>query len=1267
MHPNTKSLLQRLTASSAVGALFLLSATALFAQEAPKPQTPNPKQTDTEMIELSPFVVNSSKDEGYAATSSLAGTRLNTQLKDIASAIQVVTPQFMKDTGATNISQLLVYTTNTETGGLGGNYLAGGDADSINRALSQPQRATRVRGLAEADLTRDFFLTDIGLDAYNIENVDIQRGPNSILFGLGSPAGIINSNLKAPNLDHDSFYVELRGGSNSMRRETADADIALIKNELGVRIIGMDQSTKFDQKYKFDRQHRLFLSGRWEPKLGEGTFTQITANYEQGKTDANRPQPIPPQDAVTPFFVTNKAVNADPNNQWWDTYHQNYPGAGSNWWDNVGVIYGDPNSSVIGVPGAPFQGMRNRGNLAQVDGGPIQWGDWNSLKINGQNIDSGNPLGQAATFANNAYLTGVIKSYTDAGKTFSGFGGYNAYRIMDPRIFNFYTSDLEGPNAGQQEKFRNITGNVRQTYLHNLIGWEVAYTKETLEDSWQSLLDRTGAVSIEVNGTFRDGTTNPNLGRPYFIGKPRGNITDKDREAFRATVFGKIEFKRFFGEDAMLSKILGESTFTGVASDQRASYLSRDYQQNRLVPNTATGGYVETNDLWGYYYIGNDVRPAASASGLNITGLTAVHTPPSSLTFYAQQPPLSTSRYSTNQVQSVSNAGLSWLYTGADASRSETSNRSFVWQGKMLWGTVYPLFGWRSDSYRADKKPAINGNGGVFQDPNYASAPDPYSPLWTYDYQATKTGDTSASHSIVDQKSKSYGLVLALPEFIRKKLPYDTDIRLGYNKASNFNPTSTTTDAYGKQNPYQSGETKDYSLMIDTFNGKLSLRITKYKTAQANVPFDIPGGQRLIGDGVQRFLNGMMKEVYYDGATWTGGVKNALTGSFSSTLGQRLQATPEWLINNWFFGTSTNWKTDPTANTPIGPDWASHKADLINQPLHIRAAALDPSYLAAFRAYGSDWKSPAVQNNAPAAAWQPPLNVDELNYRLWWFTSQPDSRWFGPLGADLAQGIGLNRNYSEQNKWGFWNYDTRSFSALSDRQSNGMEYEMTYNPKPNWRITLNASKTEAVATNIATAFNAVLQKYANVFNNGWDSATANLFISYWDRTGWANSDTWGMKNTEDFGQYMQTNTIANVQTAIAGTGKSLSQIRKWRWNAISSYDFTTGKLRGVTVGGAIRYEDKGIIGYGPKYLPSLDVWISDIDHPYYVNANYHLDLWAGYRRKIRGNIDWNVQLNLYNVGLQRRLVATAAQPDGSIAEARINDGLKWELSTGFKF
>ena len=65
-------------------------------------QTPTvpaePEEKEEQVVELSPFEVTSDQDRGYAATSSLAGSRINTQLRDVGSAITVVTAEFMKDT-----------------------------------------------------------------------------------------------------------------------------------------------------------------------------------------------------------------------------------------------------------------------------------------------------------------------------------------------------------------------------------------------------------------------------------------------------------------------------------------------------------------------------------------------------------------------------------------------------------------------------------------------------------------------------------------------------------------------------------------------------------------------------------------------------------------------------------------------------------------------------------------------------------------------------------------------------------------------------------------------------------------------------------------------------------------------------------------------------------------------------------------------------------------------------------------------------------------
>src|ERR1700712_508696 len=182
-----KNLRKHLTAFA-----FIASAWPLVAQtQSPPPATQPGKPLEEEAIVLSPFEVSSRRDTGYQATETLAGTRIRTDLKDVASSIQVITKEFLQDVGATNTGTLLQYTTNGEVAGTRGTYLGQGTGTSVDETanLRNPSTANRVRGLAAADNTRDFFITDIPWDSFNVDRIDLQRGPNAILFGLGSPAG----------------------------------------------------------------------------------------------------------------------------------------------------------------------------------------------------------------------------------------------------------------------------------------------------------------------------------------------------------------------------------------------------------------------------------------------------------------------------------------------------------------------------------------------------------------------------------------------------------------------------------------------------------------------------------------------------------------------------------------------------------------------------------------------------------------------------------------------------------------------------------------------------------------------------------------------------------------------------------------------------------------------------------------------------------------------------------------------------------------------
>jgi len=223
-----------------------------------------PPGDDEDVIVLSPFVVESTEDTGsYRANSTLAGSRIKTELRDIASPLSVVTSQFLRDTGANNNLDLLTYTTSTEVGGLFGNWGGFGNAQGVSDrgALLSPSTNTRVRGLDTADNTRNFMLTDIPWDSYNTDRVEIQRGPNSILFGVGSPAGIINANTITARFDGNSGRVENQVGKYGSVRWVADYNLELVKDVLAIRAAGLANDQKFRQEPAFNDDRRGYVTG----------------------------------------------------------------------------------------------------------------------------------------------------------------------------------------------------------------------------------------------------------------------------------------------------------------------------------------------------------------------------------------------------------------------------------------------------------------------------------------------------------------------------------------------------------------------------------------------------------------------------------------------------------------------------------------------------------------------------------------------------------------------------------------------------------------------------------------------------------------------------------------------------------------------------------------------------------------------------------------------------------------------------------------------
>ena len=263
-------------------------------------------EDDEDLYTLSPFTIDESETVGYLATSTLAGTRIKTDLKDLGASISVVTEEFMNDVGATDAGTLLSYIGGAEVGGYQGNF-AGGTEQAQSRVYlteerTNPQRNQRIRGLGDADLTRGFFLTDMPFDSYNTERVTVSRGPNSLLFGIGSPGGVINNATKQAIQNNDFGELGVRFDNYGSWRATLDYNKSLIEDKLAIRVALLEETLEYKQDPAFEDQSRIYAALDWVIFESDSALTRLRVNFEDGKQEGSPVEVLPPTVAYHNWF-----------------------------------------------------------------------------------------------------------------------------------------------------------------------------------------------------------------------------------------------------------------------------------------------------------------------------------------------------------------------------------------------------------------------------------------------------------------------------------------------------------------------------------------------------------------------------------------------------------------------------------------------------------------------------------------------------------------------------------------------------------------------------------------------------------------------------------------------------------------------------------------------------------------------------------------------------------------------------------------------------
>src|SRR6478672_9934355 len=159
----------------------------------------------------------------YGVKATSTATKTPTDIRNIPQALSVISSAQIADQQVRSVGDLLLFVP-------GASYNSGeGNRDTLV-----------LRGNSS---TADFFVDGVRDDVqyfrdfYNVERVEVLKGPNAMIFGRGGGGGILNRVLKKPTLSPSRGFSSSADGWGGVRF-TGDVDQPL-SGTVGVRLNGM--------------------------------------------------------------------------------------------------------------------------------------------------------------------------------------------------------------------------------------------------------------------------------------------------------------------------------------------------------------------------------------------------------------------------------------------------------------------------------------------------------------------------------------------------------------------------------------------------------------------------------------------------------------------------------------------------------------------------------------------------------------------------------------------------------------------------------------------------------------------------------------------------------------------------------------------------------------------------------------------------------------------------------------------------------------------
>lgn len=222
-----------------------------------------PASGNDEVVQLNPFVVQSSGADRYHEDESSTGSIITMKRNDLPMDISIIGANLIEDLGLYNPDDLGSVLPGVSSDQ---NANSNGGGDNTTYLLRAFSSVPRWNGFAPGGRLYD--MTDV-------ERVEVIKGPNSVLYGQTSPGGIINFVSKRPLFKKRANFLGTAGNYDTQR---AQMDITgPISKSFAFRLPASYRTGKNDIDYNWDRRSVVAPSVLW--RMGRSTELFVETEY----------------------------------------------------------------------------------------------------------------------------------------------------------------------------------------------------------------------------------------------------------------------------------------------------------------------------------------------------------------------------------------------------------------------------------------------------------------------------------------------------------------------------------------------------------------------------------------------------------------------------------------------------------------------------------------------------------------------------------------------------------------------------------------------------------------------------------------------------------------------------------------------------------------------------------------------------------------------------------------------------------------------------